>query len=370
MSVTQNFSNYILTPTSGLVLFINADDGQLYVKDQTGAVYLFSSIFAGGGGSVLWGQIDGNIYAQPDLQVEFNTKTNVLEESVTCNVSTGVGGIALNQTFASGTSFTEFVNSLIVTSNSATLNITVSGSSAVYAVNQSSTTTNVTVFGTYASGTDGALSNYNIIRTTNGAGVEVFNNSTPPIIPPAGTSVALGRGVTGYITLQAFAVNATATRNSNTRAFTVIFPYYAGYLTPDSGNTAPTTAQIATFINTGSVSGYTGALVNNATLSAVSANVAINFSSSVSTPNGFLFVCLPQITLNSSNAVTTTPAKTSWFDTAQPAITESIGGGGTGLFPNARATQSITSSGGTFTTNYDVYISGYQSKSSPITFKN
>jgi hypothetical protein len=75
-SPIQNFSNYILTPTSGFVLFINADDGQLYVKDQTGAVYLFSSVFTGGG-SVLWGQIDGDIYLQPDLQIEFATKVSI-----------------------------------------------------------------------------------------------------------------------------------------------------------------------------------------------------------------------------------------------------------------------------------------------------
>lgn len=365
MSVTQNFSNYILTPTSGLVLFINADDGQLYVKDQTGAVYLFSDVYSGGG-SAVWGGIGGNIQTQDDLQEEFDTKTDVLTESITCNVASGIGGITVNQTFASGTTFTEFLNELLVTTNSASLNITASPSTSTYEVNESSTTTNVTITATYASGTDGALSEYGINVTRNGATTTPYTNTTPPIIPPAGTSVALNRGSVAYITVQSYAVNATTTVNSNTRAFSILLPYYAGYLTPDSGNTAPTTAQIATFINTGSVSGFSGALVNNATLSSVSANVSLAFSEN---PNGFLFVALPQSTLNSSNSVITTPTKTSYFLNSNPSVTDTIGAG-SGLFANAKSTQAITNLSGTFTENYDVYVSAYQSATPAITFKN
>ena len=364
-SPVQNINNYVSIPANGLVLFINAEDGELYVKDSQGGIYLFSDVYAGGGSGV-WGAITGNIQSQDDLQQEFATKTDILQESITCNVASGVGGITVNQTFASGTSFTDFVNELLVTTNQASLNITASPSTSTYEVNESSTSTNVTITATYASGTDGALSEYGINVTRNGATTTPYTNTTPPIIPPAGTSVALNRGSVAYITVQGYAVNATTTVNSNTRAFSILLPYYAGYLTPTSGNTAPTTAQIATFINTGSVSGYTEALVNNATLSSVSANVSLAFNEN---PNGFLFVALPQSTLNSSNSVITTPTKTSYFLNSNPSVTDTIGAG-SGLFANAKSTQAITNLSGTFTENYDVYVSAYQSSTPAITFKN
>jgi hypothetical protein len=363
----QNFNNYVSIPENGLVLFINAEDGQLYVKDSQGGVYLFSSVYGGGGGGGTWGSITGNIQSQTDLQQEFATKTDVLTESITCNIGSGIGGIALNETFASGTSFTDFVNALIVTTNQASLNITVNPTTSVFEVNETSTTTNISVTATYASGTDGAVSSYGINLTRNGSTTTPYTNTTPPIIPASGIAVAVNRGAVGYNTIQSFAVNPERTVNSNTRAISVLLPYYSGRLTPDSGNTPPTTSQVATFIQTGSVSGYTGSFANNATLSIVSANVSMNFSSS--TDAGFLFVALPKSTLNSSNAVISTPAKTSWFDNISPNVSETIGAG-SGLFPNSASTQAITNSAGTFTENYDVYISGYQSNPTPLTFRN
>jgi hypothetical protein len=72
----QNLNNYVSIPENGLILFINAEDGQLYVKDSQGGVYLFSSVFSGGGGGV-WGSISGDIYDQLDLQQEFDTTVSI-----------------------------------------------------------------------------------------------------------------------------------------------------------------------------------------------------------------------------------------------------------------------------------------------------
>jgi hypothetical protein len=72
----QNLNNYVSIPENGLILFINAEDGQLYVKDSQGGVYLFSSVFSGGGSST-WGSIGGDIYDQLDLQQEFDTTVSI-----------------------------------------------------------------------------------------------------------------------------------------------------------------------------------------------------------------------------------------------------------------------------------------------------
>ena len=39
-SPVQNINNYVSIPANGLVLFINAEDGELYVKDSQGGIYL------------------------------------------------------------------------------------------------------------------------------------------------------------------------------------------------------------------------------------------------------------------------------------------------------------------------------------------
>ena len=327
--------------SNALALFLDGADGVMKVKDIRGVVAPLSEFISGGGGG------GGGETTIP----------------ITCNVAGGVGGIADGETIPAGTDLTAFVTSLLVTIIPATLSIVISPSTALQQIQTIGTTTSsVSVTPTYSAGTDDAPTEYDVNLTINGATTTPFTNPTP-----TATTISVSKNAVSFVQIQSVVINPQRVVNSNTRSFSFIFPYYSGRLTPTSGSTAPTPSQIATFIQTGSVTGFTGQLFNNGTLGNVATNVAFSFSSSATA--GFLFVAIPKSTINASNSVISTPAKTSWFVTANPSLTEAIGGGGGLLFPNVASTQSITNTG-VWTGNFDIYISGYQSASDPLTFQN
>ena len=326
--------------SNALALFLDGADGVMKVKDIRGVVAPLSEFISGGGGG--------------------GGETTI---PITCNVAGGVGGIADGETIPAGTDLTAFVTSLLVTIIPATLSIVISPSTALQQIQTIGTTTSsVSVTPTYSAGTDDAPTEYDVNLTINGVTTTPFTTITP-----TATTISVSKNAVSFVQIQGVVTNPQRVVNSNTRTFSFIFPYYSGRLTPTSGSTPPTTSQIATFIQTGSVSGFTGQLFNSATLGNVATNVAFSFSSSATA--GFLFVAIPKSTINSSNSVISTPAKTSWFVTANPALTEAIGGGGGTLFPNVASTQSITNTG-VWTGNFDIYISGYQTASDPLTFQN
>jgi len=326
---------------NALALFLDGADGVMKVKDIRGVVAPLSDYVSGGGGSG-----DG--------------ETTI---PITCNVSGGVGGIADGETIPAGTDLTTFVTSLLVTIIPATLSIVISPSTALQQIQTIGTlTSSVVVTPTYSAGTDSAPTDYDVNLTINGVTTTPFTTTTP-----TATTISVSKNAVSFVQIQGVVTNPERVVNSNTRTFSFIFPYYSGRLTPTSGSTPPTTSEIATFIQTGSVAGFTGQLFNSATLGNVATNVAFSFSSSATA--GFLFVAIPQTTINASNSVISTPAKTSWFVTSNPALTDAIGGGGGTLFPNVASTQSITNTG-VWTGNFDIYISGYQSQSDPLTFQN
>ena len=352
--------------SNALALFLDGADGVMKVKDIRGVVAPLSDYVSGGGGggSAVWGDITGTLSNQDDLQEALDEKSDLVTEDVTCNISTGLGGISNNQTIPAGTDLTTFLQSLLVVVNNATMSIAISPSTALQQIQTiGATTSSVLVTPTYNAGTDDPPTNYDVDLTINGSTTTPYNDTTP-----TATTISVNKNAVSYVQIQAIATNPQRVVSSNIRAFSFIFPYYSGRLTPTSGTTPPTTSQIATFIQNGSVAGFTGQLFNSATLGNVNTNVALSFSSSATA--GFLFVALPQTTINTAtNLPISTPAKTSWFVTANPALTEAIGGGGGLLFPTSASTQSITRTG-IWTGNFDIYISGYQSASDPLTFQN
>jgi hypothetical protein len=351
---------------NALALFLDGADGIMKVKDIRGAIAPLSDYVSGGGGggSAVWGDITGTLSNQTDLQEALDEKSDLVTEDVTCNISTGLGGISNNQTIPAGTDLTTFLQSLLVVVNNATLSIVISPSTALQQIQTLGvTTTNVVVTPTYTAGTDDPPTNYDVDLTINGITTTPYNDTTPTT-----ATISVSKIAVSYVTIQGIVTNPQRVVSSNIRAFSFIFPYYSGRLTPTSGTTPPTPSEIASFIQNGSVAGFTGQLFNSATLGNVNTNVSLSFSSSATA--GFLFVALPQTTINTAtNTPISTPAKTSWFVTANPALTEAIGGGGGLLFPTSASTQSITRTG-IWTGNFDIYISGYQSASDPLTFQN
>jgi hypothetical protein len=324
---------------NALALFLDGADGVMKVKDVRGAIAPLSDYVSGNSGG--------------------GGETTI---PITCNVSGGVGGIADGETIPAGTDLTAFVTSLLVTIIPATLSIVISPSTALQQIQTIGTlTSSVIVTPTYSAGTDSAPTEYDVNLTINGVTTTPFTTITP-----TATTISVSKNAVSFVQIQGVVTNPQRVVNSNTRTFSFIFPYYSGRLTPTSGSTPPTTSQIATFIQTGSVSGFTGQLFNSATLGNVATNVALTFSGSATA--GFLFVAIPKSTINASNSVISTPAKTSYFQTAFPSNSEAIGTG-IGLFPNVASTQSITNTG-VWTGNFDIYISGYQSQSDPLTFIN
>lgn len=328
---TQNINNYIQAPNNGLVLFINAQDGQLYVKDQTGNIYLFSSIFSGGGSG-----------------------SSVITETFTV-AQTLVGGYSSGMVVASGTTLTQFAEQLLIGNIPATLSISASLSSTVE-VNTAGTSNTITR--TYNAGTEGALTAYALTRSLNNAS---FSTIASGIVSPSFADTTFGT------TLGAYRYRAQWSNGTQTNALSsiitnnAIYPYWSGYLV---GASQPTTAQIAQYIQTGTPpSGYTGGSLTKTTANAFGAVTGV-YNSAVT---GWLFLAIPSQSI-SGNAVVSTPARIKWTDTLNASNTEPIPNPPTGLF-NSATTQAVTSPSGIWSgVNYLMYVANYISQSNNLSF--
>ena len=334
MGVSAYLPSQVGRLTGGYILFIDAGDGLLKVIDGLGNVELFSNIFQGGGGGGGGG-------------------TAVIEETFTVAQPT-VGGYSAGDVVASGTTLTQFAEQLLIGDIPATLSISASLSATVQ-VNTAGTTNIITR--TYDAGTEGALTAFTLQRALNGGGSPSYSAIA------SGTGSSTFNDTTFGTTLGAYRYRGQWSNGTQTNALSsvitnnAVYPYYSGFLT---GASMPTTAQIATYIQTGSLPLGYSAGSNTQTVANSYGTVTGQFNGGT----GWLFLAIPVQSLN-SNAVATTPVRTRWTDTTNPSNTEEIP---STLFSSA-TTQSVTSPSGFWSgISYLIYISNYSTTAQDYTF--
>lgn len=333
MGVTAYNWNQVGRIQGGYLLFIDAGDGQLKVVDGLGNVSLFSEIYSGGGGGG-----GGNA---------------VIEETFTVAQPT-VGGYSAGDIVASGTTLTQFAEQLLIGDIPATLTLSASLASTIQ-VNTAGTTNVITR--TYNAGTEGALTAFTLQRALNGGGSPSYSAIASGIGSSTfnDTTCAQSLGVFRYRGVWS---NGSQTNvNSSVISNTAVYPYYSGFLT---GASMPTTSQIASYIQTGSLPVGYSAGSNTETVANSYGTVTGQFNGGT----GWLFLAIPTQSIN-SNAIATTPARTRWTDTTNPSNTETIPNS---LFSSA-TTQSVTSPSGFWSgVNYLIYISNFSTTAQDFTF--
>jgi hypothetical protein len=314
----------------GYLLFIDAGDGQLKVVDGLGNVSLFSDIYSGNGGG--------------------GGGTAVIEETFTV-AQTLVGGYSAGMQVASGTTLTQFAEQLLIGNIPATLTISASLASTVQ-VNTAGTTNVITK--TYNQGTQGALTAFTLQRDLNGGGYSAIASGTAPT---SFNDTTFGVTLGAYRYRGVWSNGSQTNVNSAVISNTAIYPYYSGFLV---GATKPTTAQIASYIQTGSLpSGYSSGS-NTQTVANSFGTVTGQFNNGT----GWMFLAIPAQSVN-SNAVVSTPVRTRWTDTTNSANTETIPGS---LF-NSATTQNVTSPTGNWSgVSYLIYIGNYITQAEDYTF--